>query len=120
MIVRYFCMGLFIAQELENNRITIKWIRKPLFSDESDFEIDLMDIREVSQFNDFLSHTPDEFYLKTYSGKSMSFHVPIYSLGRDYRRFYGILQSGKYLSDKKHNTEQGNKNDIKGDLKENE
>ena len=96
-IVRYFSMGVFSATEIENNRLKIKWIRKPLFSKETDFEIDLSDIKEVKLFNDFLSHTPDEFYLLTYSGKSLTFHVPIFSFKNDFCRFHGILQSGRYI-----------------------
>ena len=46
-------MGVFSATEIENNRLQIRWIRKPLFSKETDFVIDLSDIKEVELFNDF-------------------------------------------------------------------
>ena len=68
-------MGVFVIQEVGGNRLKIKWIRKPLFSGEEDFEIDLYDIKEVDLYNGTFGITPDEFYLLTYSGKSMSFYV---------------------------------------------
>ncbi len=101
MIARYFCMGQFVAQEIENNRMTINWIRKPLFSDESDLEIDLLDLAEVKVFNDFLSHTPDKFYLRTNAGESMSFHIPIFGIGNQFNRFNGILGGAAQVSNKK-------------------
>ena len=101
LVSRYFCSGKFSAQETDNNRLIIKWIRKPLFSDEKDFEIDLFDISELKVFNDFISHTPDEFYLRTHSGKSLTFHIPIIGLGNQFNRFFGILQGAKQISDMK-------------------
>lgn len=100
MIARYFCMGKFVAQEIEDNRMRIQWIRKPLFSNESDFEIDLLNLAEVEVSNGFSGSTPDEFYLRTNSGKSMTFHIPIFSFGNQFDRFHGILQGGLQVSNK--------------------
>jgi len=94
-VLIYFFRGKFIAEVIDDNYLSIKWIKKPLFSNKKNEQYHIENIIEINSPRN-ISWAPDRFIMNMNSGKVFSFFIPTFSMKNEVDRLRDNLNAILY------------------------